>query len=333
MKLIQIILLILYFQSISAQCVFEYEQEITDTINNKFLEINFTNTDDDIELSGTLVYPKNGYDKIVIIVPGSGKDTRNSHFLLTANYLKNNIAVYRFDERGIGKSDGKYNFTATTLMNDVVFAYRSLRTNQELVNKKIGVLGHSLGGIASIGAYGKGCDFDFLIQMGTPVEKNGAFIKYQALTNNDGFYTVDNKTTDEVIAFIDTICKVVVLNNDYKLIKRKGKRIMKEMGFKKALHIIVNPLQVDLINQNHEETYKSCKAPILYIIGSEDKIVSSINETRVLEEMNNKNIDIVIVDNVNHWLSNKISPTVMETSLYRMNKMAMNEIINWTLKR
>jgi alpha-beta hydrolase superfamily lysophospholipase len=333
MKLFQLILLTFYVQSVSAQCIFGYEQEIKDTINNEYLEINFTNIDDNIELSGTLIYPKSEYDKVVIIVPGSGKDTRNSHFLLTENYLKNNIAVYRFDERGIGKSEGKYNYTATTLMNDVVCAYQKLRTIEELSGKKIGILGHSLGGIASIGAYGKGCKFDFLIQMATPVEKDGAFIKYQALTNSDGFYSIDNKTTDEVINFIDTLSKMVVLNDDYKVIKQKGKKIMKGMGFKKGLHIVVNSLQIDLIKQNHEETYKNCIVPILYIIGSEDRIVSNINEIKVLERLNNANIEMEIIDHVNHWLSNKISPTQMEKSLYQMNNIAMSKIINWTLKR
>ena len=70
-----------------------------------------------------------------------------------------------------------------------------------LSNKKIGILGHSLGGIASIGAFGKGCNFDFLIQMATPVENNGAFLKYQVSTNIGGFYTVKGKTPDEVIHF------------------------------------------------------------------------------------------------------------------------------------
>lgn len=219
------------------------------------------------------------------------------------------------------------------MTNDLFFAYQKLIYHPELSNKKIGVLGHSLGGFASIGAYGKGCNFDFLIQMSTPVQKNGAFIKYQALTNSDGFYTVKNKTTDEIIAFIDALSKMVVLNDSYKTIRKKGKRIMKAMGFKKVLHLVINPLQVDLIKQNHETTYKNCVVPILYIIGSEDKIVSSNNETETLKNMNNTNLEIKIIDNVNHWLSNKIGPKKMDKSLYQMNSVALSEIINWSLKQ
>ncbi len=332
MKLLLFLVSLFSFQLIGAQCIYDYEQEIQDSSNLNFEEISFQNTTDKITLSGTLIFPKIGFEKMIIMVPGSGKDTRHSHFLLAEQFLKNNIAVYRFDERGIGKSKGKYDYTATTLRNDLIFAYQNLRHHPILKNKKIGVLGHSLGGIASIGAYGKGCDFDFLIQMGTPVQNDGAFIKYQASTNSDGFYSVKNKTTPEVVAFVDSLSKMVAVTADFKSMKQKGKQIMKNMGFKKALHLVVNPLQVDLIKQQHESTYKNATAPILFIIGSEDRIVSAVNETKILKSLNNSNVDIRIIDQVNHWLSDKLRPSKMEKALYKMNEKALNEIIHWTLE-
>ncbi len=247
-------------------------------------------------------------------------------------FINNNIAVYRFDERGIGKSEGEYDYTATSLMRDVVYAFYKLRRMNELSNKKIGILGHSLGGIASIGAFGKGCEFDFLIQMATPVENHGAFIKYQAKTNTDGFYTVKNKSTVEVINFIDEISKSIKETEDFKTSENKAKKIMKRMEFEKGNHI-VNPLIIDLIKHNHEENYRSSNVPILYIIGTEDRIVSSKNEVIALKKMDNPMIDIKVVENVNHWLSDKLAPTQMEKSLYNMNEKAIYEIINWTLEK
>jgi len=332
MKLFHLILLLVINQSTIAQCIFEYEQEITISENLQIEEISFVNKEDNIRLSGTLISPKAEFDKIVMIVPGSGKDTRNSHFILSQEFLNNNIAVYRFDERGVGKSEGKYNYTATSLMTDLIYAFHSLRKMNELSNKKIGILGHSLGGIASIGAYSKECEFDFLIQMATPVENNGAFIKYQARMNTDGFYTVKNKSTSEVVNFIDEISKSVKETDNYKTSKSKANKIIKRLGFRKGNHI-VNPLIIDLMKQNHEETYQNSKIPILYIIGTEDRIVSSTNEITALNKMNNSMIDIKVVENVNHWLSEKIAPTKMEKSLYNMNKKAIYEIVKWTLEK
>ncbi len=332
MKLIQLVLLLVINQPVIAQDIFEYEQEISSSDKLQFEEISFVNKEDNVKLSGTLISPKNGFDRIVMIVPGSGKDTRNSHFMLSQEFLSNNIAVYRFDERGIGKSEGKYNYTASSLMIDVVYAFHILRSTNKFSNKKIGILGHSLGGIASIGAFSKECEFDFLIQMATPVENHGAFIKYQATTNTDGFYTVQNKSTVEVINFIDELSKSVKETDDYRTSKRKAKTIIKRMGFKKGNHI-VNPLIIDLMKQNHEETYQSSKVPILFIIGTEDRIVSCTNEVTALKKMNNPLIDIKVIENVNHWLSDKVAPTQMEKSLYNMNKKAIDEIINWTAEK
>jgi len=330
MKLTYLFLLTLFIQNLTAQSIYPYEQKIIPTKDLIFEEISFVNPEDNIQLSGTLIYPKDGYQKIIMIVPGSGRDTRLSHFQLVESFLQNKIAVYRFDERGIGESEGKYDYTATTLMNDVVCAYRALRYKSDLAEKQIGILGHSLGGIASVGAFGKGCDFDFLIQMGTPVKNKGAFIKFQATTNTDGFYTVKNKSTEEVIQFIDALSKVVLPEDDFKATKKKAKVLMKRMDMRKGGHI-VNPLIIDLTQQDYEKSYQTSTVPILFIIGSEDRIVSSENEPLALKRLNNPKIDVKIIPNVNHWLSDKLAPTQMDKSLYDMNKQAKDAIVNWTL--
>lgn len=212
-------------------------------------------------------------------------------------------------------------------MEDVVCAYTELRNKKELSNKKIGILGHSLGGIASIGALEKGCDFDFLIQMATPVENNGAFLKYQVTTMTDGWSSVKNKSTKEVINFIEALGEIVLVDDDFKTTKEKAKALIKQMDFKKGRHI-VNPIIIDLMKQKHEKTYQTSTAPMLYIIGTEDRHVSSKNEIIALERLSNPNIEIKIIENVDHYLSDELA-----TSVYFMNEIAINEIINWTLAK
>ncbi len=51
-------------------------------------------------ISGTLVMPKGSFDKVIAIVPGSGYNERNSHYLLAQAFLKAGIAVFRFDDGG-----------------------------------------------------------------------------------------------------------------------------------------------------------------------------------------------------------------------------------------
>jgi len=93
MKLTYLILFTLILQNLSAQSIFPYEQKIIPTKDLIFEEISFINPEASIRLSGTLIYPKDGYQKIIMIVPGSGKDTRHSHFQLVESFLQNIVRL------------------------------------------------------------------------------------------------------------------------------------------------------------------------------------------------------------------------------------------------
>lgn len=333
MKKIRKHIIFLIFFTISlngfSQNIFEYEREISKKENYNFQEIDFQNTDENIKLSGTLITPKSNFDKIVIIVPGSGRDTRYAHFTLAEEFLKNGIAVYRFDERGIGKSEGEFNTSATSLTNDLTFAIWELRKLKK--SRKIGILGHSLGGIASIGAYEKNQNIDFLIQMDTSIEKNGAFFKYQTINNISKFYQIKGKTQEQVVELLNLFYPIIVNNDDFKTIRVKAKKVAKENGFKKDFYKFISPAHIDHVKQNHEKTYKNINIPVLYIIGGNDKFVNPISETKKLKSFNNKNIQIKIMNGLNHWLTEKNAKA--GTSLYQMDKSALTEIINWTLEK
>lgn len=332
MKILLVVILFCLTNPINAQNIFDYEQRIELSEDFKRQEIKFTSSEEDVELSGTLIYPNEDFNKVVIIVPGSGKDSRYSHFDVAKEFLLNKIAVYRFDERGIGKSEGKYkrnNETASSLQKDVIGAFEKLKNLEILLSKRIGILGHSLGGIASIGALEKGCNFDFLIQVATPVENNGAFLKYQV---SNGYFPVKGKTTDEVIHFLDTVRKAIQADKDYEITKKKIKVIIKQLNFRKGRYII-NPVIIDLMKQYHEETYKKSETPILFIIGSKDRVVSSKDEIQTLESLNNPNVTVSSISGANHYLSDEMESTEQQKSPYRMTNEALNEIINWTLNQ
>ncbi len=316
----------------NSQKVFDTEKQLDISEHYKSQEIQIKCGPDQVVISGTLIYPVMPFDKVVIIVPGSGKDTRHAHFVLAEQFLSNQIAVYRFDERGIGSSAGKYNETATSLKKDVISIFEHLKKENILANKQIGILGHSLGGIASIGAHGSDCNFDFMIQMATPVEDNGAFLKYQALTQKNGFYTIKGKSTSEVVECIDVIRKSLRPDEDYKTSKQHIKDHFSRKEYRALKHLI-HPAIIDLMKQNHEKTYKASQVPILYIIGSKDQKVSSKNEIQILEKLNNPNITISLIDGLDHWLTDISASTSSKKSKYHINDQALRTIIDWTLAR
>ena len=109
-----------------------------------------------LRLAGTLTLPKgNGPFPAVVLVAGSGPNTRNEPilghqlFLVLADHLtRQGIAVLRYDKRGTGQSTGDY-AKATTMdfADDVQAAMAYLKTRKDIDPRRIGLIGHSEGGL------------------------------------------------------------------------------------------------------------------------------------------------------------------------------------------
>ena len=119
-------------------------------------EVVYPNPAAEIELAGTLTLPKTpGPHAVAILISGSGPQDRNEElmghkpFLVLADYLTNNgIAVLRYDDRGVGKSTGDFQAaTSLDFSTDVTAAINYLNTREDIDAKKIGLIGHSEGGL------------------------------------------------------------------------------------------------------------------------------------------------------------------------------------------
>jgi pimeloyl-ACP methyl ester carboxylesterase len=121
-------------------------------------EVTFENTQDEIELAGTLTIPDGaGPFPAVLLVSGSGPQDRDEAllghkpFLVLADHLtRHGIAVLRYDDRGIGKSKGNFG-SATTVefSRDAAAGIRYLQQRPEIDKQKVGICGHSEGGLVA----------------------------------------------------------------------------------------------------------------------------------------------------------------------------------------
>ena len=120
------------------------------------VDVKFTNDYDNIVLAGTMTYPrKAGRYPAVVLLTGSGAQNRNEElfghqiFKVLADYLtKQGIVVLRYDDRGNGESGGR--FEASTIENfskDAISAIAFLKKQKQVDAKKIGIIGHSEGGL------------------------------------------------------------------------------------------------------------------------------------------------------------------------------------------
>jgi len=99
--------------------------------------------------------PARGRFPASILLSDSGPNDRDESiaghrpFLVFADHLtRKGIAVLRFDKRGIGKSTGDYaSATTEDFAADAQTAIAYLKTRKEIDAKKIGLIGHSEGGL------------------------------------------------------------------------------------------------------------------------------------------------------------------------------------------
>ncbi len=111
-----------------------------------------------VTLAGTLTLPPGpGPFPAALLIAGSGPQTRDevvfghSVFLVLADHLtRKGIAVLRVDKRGVGQSTGSYaQATSADFANDAEAGVAWLKTRKEIDPTRIGLVGHSEGGIVA----------------------------------------------------------------------------------------------------------------------------------------------------------------------------------------
>ena len=143
---------------------FPYEEE----------EVLIKNKTSGIELSGTFSKPKGkGKFPAVILITGSGKQDRDETvmghkpFLLISDYLaRRGFAVLRCDDRGAGKSTGDFSSsTSGDFSTDAEAQIDFLESRSDVDKKKIGLLGHSEGGLIAPMVAARRHDVAFVVML------------------------------------------------------------------------------------------------------------------------------------------------------------------------
>jgi len=142
-----------------------------------YTEEEVTYQNGDIRLAGTLTLPPGpGPFPAVLLITGSGAQNRDEEllghkpFLIIADHLaRAGIAVLRIDDRGIGGSTGTVSDSTTEdFAGDVLAGVRFLQTRPRIAKDRIGLLGHSEGGLIAPLAASRSTDVAFIILLAGP---------------------------------------------------------------------------------------------------------------------------------------------------------------------
>jgi uncharacterized protein len=173
-------------------------------------EVSYRNEKDNIKIAGTLTIPRGG-DKYpaVLLITGSGSQDRNETiaghrpFLVLADHLtRNGIAVLRVDDRGIGGTElGSLSATSENFAEDVLAGVNFLKQRKEIDPKKIGLLGHSEGGMIAPMVAVRSSDVAFIVLLAGPGQRG-----------EDIIYTQTELTLKAEGTHVDTIRHTIALS-------------------------------------------------------------------------------------------------------------------------
>ncbi len=151
-------------------------------------EVTFVNLEAGLTLAGTLTLPKGkGPFPAVVLVAGSGPCNRDEGyydrhpFLVVADALaRRGIAALRYDKRGVGKSSGLFKGAVTRdFEKDALAGLAYLRGKPEIIPQKVGMIGHSEGGLIVSMAAAESKDLAFGVLMAAPGLKGDQRFKLQ----------------------------------------------------------------------------------------------------------------------------------------------------------
>lgn len=267
-------------------------------------EVFFINKNaNNIKLAGTLTMPrKKGPHPAVILVSGSGPQNRNEElmghkpFAVIADFLtRKGIAVLRYDDRGCFESQGDFaKATTKDFADDALAAIKFLQKLPDINPSKIGIIGHSEGGVVAPMVAAQDSSVAFIVLMaGMGVEgkellkKQSKEINLKKQANNPNITkliesnnqiieyaykhkTFDTKEFEKIIE--DSYTSMGIQKNELKAVKAQVIQQFSSVWMQEFLHT------------NPAEYLKLVRCPVLAINGTFDLQVDADENLTAIEQ-------------------------------------------------
>lgn len=332
-------------------------------------EVVFYNTKDNVKLAGTLTLPKSRkVDQVVLLISGSGPQNRNEEllgginhrpFLVLSDYLtRQGIGVLRYDDRGVGESTGDRSIsTIEDFAEDAEAGVAYLAGRKDLKDAKIGLAGHSEGGMVAPIVASRNKEVNFIILLAGPgmpsdealilqatliARSEGAqeeLVKAGEKVNRD-IYTYlkenDDKTIDELQPEVEKIFEKGLTyfpEDEQEKFKKSGKT------FEKEAKQVLTPWFLHFIRFDPADYLTKVKVPVLALNGTLDlQVVSEGNLAAIksaLKKAGNKKVEIVALEGLNHLFQQAETGAPSEYGKIEetFHEPVMERIANWIKKQ
>jgi uncharacterized protein len=314
-------------------------------------EVTYENKVQKVTLAATLTIPQGkGPFTGVVLITGSGPQDRDETllghkpFLVLSDYLtRHGVAVLRADDRGTGKSTGVF-ATATTadFATDTEAGIAYLKTRAEVDPHKIGLIGHSEGGVIAPMIAARNQDVAFIVMMaGTGVPGDELLVaQIEAIDIANG------KTPEEAAkdaAQEREILKVVETEKDLAQLENKLKEKMAaeppaaQAGLQ--VELLTSPWFRYFLTYDPAVALRKVTCPVLVLNGSLDKqVVPDQNLPAIrkaLDEAGNKNVEIDELPGLNHLFQTAKTGSPAEYAQIEetISPLALDKMATWIAKQ
>lgn len=179
-------------------------------------EISFDNKQAKITLAGTLSLPDNKESfSTVLLIAGMGKNDRNGHKLnprsthpapllaITKHLEEKGVGVLRYDKRGIAASEGDFSSSTTEdFASDAEAALQFLREQKDIDQERIGLIGHSEGGLIAAMIASRYPELAFVITLGPPGLPGEELILQKVELTPEQYSNIDRETAELLLDLV-----------------------------------------------------------------------------------------------------------------------------------
>lgn len=326
-------------------------------------EVGVENRAAGIRLAGTLTLPPGpGPHPASVLITGSGPEDRDEAimghrpFLVLADHLtRAGIAVLRCDDRGVGQSGGSFaTATKNDFVDDALAAVAFLRTRPEIDPKRVGLIGHSEGGIVGPLAAVRSPDIAFLVLLagvGVPIEdllaRQGRDVarvmgagEEQTALNTDlqrQIFRILREQPDRTKA--ETELRAVMAKRVADLTEIQRATLgLNEAMVEGQVRMVLSPWFRDLIRYDPRPTLQRVTCPVLAINGEKDVQVAAADNLSAIRAAlaagGNARVKTVALPNLNHLFQTCQTGAVAEYSQIEetFSPAALEIVSDWILE-
>ena len=322
-------------------------------------DVQFRNKAAGITLAGTLTLPLKGEKHpVVVLVTGSGGHNRDEElmghkpFWVIADYLtRKGIAVLRYDDRGIGQSEGDFKAAITTdFATDAEAALDYLKTRKEIDASKMGLLGHSEGGTVAFILAAKNQDVAYVVSMaGTGIKGDSIILKQaELLMKANGMSDLAWKEQEPVL---QNRYALLTQNKNREDIRKElyeevtktiPTRMLEDENTKRQIdaeiEAMTSPWYIEFLKYDPTSDLKQITCPVFAINGERDiQVTAEMNLSAIesaIKSNGNKNIEVKKYPGLNHLFQHCETCLITEYSQIEetISPEVLQDMADWLLR-